>query len=86
MMPDSACGSKSRTGEIGISKGFAQERPQLAEGKFTRTDLTREQAVARLKQEAEEMVGGEFDASKVKGAMTLYQIEAAQGRDSVGLK
>ncbi len=46
----------------------------VAEGKFDRTDLTREQAVARAKEEAEES-GRKFDASKVKGAMTLYQIE-----------
>jgi hypothetical protein len=46
----------------------------VAEGKFTKTELTREQAIAQAKEEAEDN-GRKFDASKVKGAMTLYQIE-----------
>lgn len=46
----------------------------IAEGKFTRTELTKEQAIARAKEEAEES-GRKFDPSKVKGGMTVYQIE-----------
>jgi len=46
----------------------------IAEGKFTKRELTREQAVAQAKEEAEE-TGRKFDASKVKGGVTLYQIE-----------
>lgn len=46
----------------------------VAEGKFTKTELTREQAVARAKEEAEDN-GRKFDPAKVKGPMTLYQIE-----------
>ncbi len=47
----------------------------VAEGKFTKTELTREQAVAQAKEEAQEN-GRKFDPSKVKGRTTLYQIEA----------
>jgi hypothetical protein len=46
----------------------------VAEGRFTRTELTREQAIAQAKEEAADN-GRKFDPSKVKGAMTLYQIE-----------
>ena len=46
----------------------------VAEGKFTKTELTREQAVAQAKEEAADR-GKKFDPAKVKGAMTLYQIE-----------
>ena len=46
----------------------------IAEGKFTKRELTPEQAVAQAKEEAEE-TGRKFDASKVKGGVTLYQIE-----------
>jgi len=46
----------------------------VAEGKFTKTELTREQAVAQAKEEAEEN-GRKFDPAKVKGGITLYQIE-----------
>jgi hypothetical protein len=46
----------------------------IAEGKFTKTELTREQAVAQAKEDAEEN-GRKFDPAKVKSGMTLYQIE-----------
>ena len=46
----------------------------VAEGKFTKTELTREQAIARAKEEAEDN-GRKFDPAKVKGPMTVYQIE-----------
>jgi len=46
----------------------------VAEGKFTKTELTREQAIAEAKEEAEDR-HQKFDPAKVKGAMTLYQIE-----------
>ena len=46
----------------------------VAEGKFTKTELTREQAVAQAKENAEES-GRKFDPAKVKSGMTLYQIE-----------
>lgn len=46
----------------------------VAEGKFTKTELTREQAIAQAQEEAEDN-GRKFDPAKVKGGMTLYQIE-----------
>jgi len=46
----------------------------VAEGKFTKTELTREQAIAEAKEEAEDR-HQKFDPAKVKGGMTLYQIE-----------
>jgi hypothetical protein len=48
----------------------------VAEGKFTKTELTREQAVAQAKEEAEDN-GRKFDPAKVKGPMTMYQIEGS---------
>lgn len=52
----------------------AAGKTAVAEGKFTKTELTREQAIAQAKEEAEDN-GRKFDPSKVKGGMTLYQIE-----------
>ncbi len=45
----------------------------IAEGKFSKTQLTREQAVAQAKEAAEES-GRKFDPSKIKTGMTLYEI------------
>jgi hypothetical protein len=64
---------KVEDGEIVFPKD-SSGKIAVAEGKFTRTELTREQAVARAKEEAEDN-GRKFDPSKVKGGMTLYQIE-----------
>ena len=47
----------------------------VAEGKFTKTELTREQAVAQAKEEAEEK-GRKFDPDSVKSGTTIYQIQA----------
>lgn len=47
-----------------------------AEGKLMKFELTREQAVARAKHEAEEQ-GRKFDPKSVKGGMTIYQIQGA---------
>ena len=46
----------------------------IAEGTFTETRLTREQAVERAKHEAEEK-GRKFDPSTVKGPVTSYQVQ-----------
>ena len=46
----------------------------IAEGKFTKKELSKEQVVAQAKEEAEES-GRKFDPSKVKGGMTLLQIQ-----------
>jgi hypothetical protein len=47
----------------------------IAEGKFTKTEQTREQAVARAKHEAED-AGKPFDESKVKAGV-VYAIEGS---------
>ena len=52
----------------------ASGRTAIAEGKLSKTELTREQAVAQAKEEAEE-AGRKFDPASVKGGITFYQIE-----------
>jgi hypothetical protein len=64
---------KVEDGDIVFPKDSAG-KVALAEGKFTKTELTREQVLERAKEEAEE-TGHKFDPSKVKGGMTFYQIE-----------
>lgn len=49
-------------------------RQAIAEGKLVKLQLTRDQALARARHEAEEQ-GGRFDASFVKGPSTVYQIQ-----------
>ena len=54
----------------------------VAEGKLTRMDLTRDQAVARAKHEAEERTGPgsdgrKFDPKSIRGPDSIYQIQAA---------
>jgi hypothetical protein len=46
----------------------------LAEGKFSKLELTREQAAARAEEEAKDK-GRKFDPASVKGGATIYQIE-----------
>jgi hypothetical protein len=46
----------------------------LAEGPFTKLDLTREQAIERAREEAADS-GRKFDPSKVKSGTTIYQIQ-----------
>lgn len=48
----------------------------IAEGKFTKTELTKEQAVARAREEAEER-GTKFDPASIKGPVTIYQIQGS---------
>ena len=45
----------------------------VAEGELIKMTLTKEQAIAMAKHEAEEQ-GRKFDASKVKGPKTIFQI------------
>jgi len=47
----------------------------VAEGKFEKEELTREQAIARAKEEAEEK-GKKFDPESVKGPMKVYHLQA----------
>jgi hypothetical protein len=51
-------------------------RVAVAEGKFVKFALTREQAAARAKHEAEEQ-GRKFDPSSVKSGITIYQIQGS---------
>ena len=46
----------------------------VAEGTLRKLELTREQAVARAKHEAEER-GTKFDAASVRSGATIYQIQ-----------
>lgn len=64
---------KVEDGDIVFPKDSAGKMA-VAEGKFTKTELTREQTIARAKEEAEES-GRKFDPSKVKAGMTLLQIQ-----------
>jgi hypothetical protein len=47
----------------------------IAEGKFVKLDLTRDQAAARAREEAE-TTGKKFDPASIKGAVTLYEIRS----------
>ncbi len=64
---------KVNDGDIEFPKDSAG-KTAVAEGKFTKTVLTREQAVEQAKHEAEEM-GRKFDPAIVKAPQTRYQIE-----------
>ncbi len=46
----------------------------VAEGVFSKEELTREQAVARAQEEAKES-GRKFDPASVKSGITVYQIQ-----------
>jgi hypothetical protein len=72
---------KVNDGEIEFPKN-SSGKTAVAEGRFTRIELTREQAVARAKHEAEEMGRG-FDPASIKEGLTTYQI---QGTGAVILK
>ena len=64
---------KVKDGEIEFPKDGAGKMA-VAEGKFTKTELTKEQAIARAKEEAEEK-GAKFDPASVTGPATVYQIQ-----------
>jgi hypothetical protein len=64
---------KVNDGEIVFPKD-ASGKTAVAEGRFTKTVLTREQAVAQAQEEAKEM-GRKFNPASVKSGMTLYQIQ-----------
>ena len=46
------------------------------EGKLARMELTKEQAIARARHEAEEQ-GRQFKAGSVKGPVTIYQLQGS---------
>ena len=64
---------KVEDGDIVIPKDSAGKQA-VAEGKFTKLELSREQAVAQAKEEAEEK-GRKFDPASVKSGVTIYQIQ-----------
>lgn len=64
---------KVNDGEIVFPKDSAG-KTAVAEGQFTKIELTREQAAERAKREAEE-AGKPFDPASVKGAVIQYQIQ-----------
>jgi Domain of unknown function (DUF4920) len=66
---------KVNDGEVEFPKDSAGGTA-VAEGKFTKIVLTREQAVARAKEEAEEK-GEPFDPSSVKSGATIYQVQGS---------
>jgi Domain of unknown function (DUF4920) len=66
---------KVNDGEIDFPKDAAG-RMAVAEGKFTKSELTREQAIARAKEEAQEK-GKTFDPAAVTGPLTVYQIQGS---------
>jgi len=64
---------KVNDGEIEFPKD-ASGKMAIAEGSLNKLELTKEQAVARAKEEAEEKKR-KFDPASVKGPMTIYQIQ-----------
>lgn len=63
---------KVRDGEIVFPKS-AVGKFAIAEGKFVKLEMTREQATALAKHEAEEN-GRKFDPKSITGPKTIYQI------------
>ncbi|MGA1997219.1 MAG: DUF4920 domain-containing protein [Bryobacteraceae bacterium] len=64
---------KVNDGEIVFPKD-ASGKAAVAEGRFTKTVLTRDQAIAQAEEEAKD-AGRKFDPASVKSGMTLYQIQ-----------
>ncbi|MCX6623711.1 MAG: DUF4920 domain-containing protein [Acidobacteria bacterium] len=70
---DKAVRIKVRDGDIVFPKDSAGKKA-VAEGKFLKLELTREQAVTRAEHEAEES-GRKFDPKSVTSGITIYQIQ-----------
>ncbi len=64
---------KVKDGEIVFPKD-AIGKMAVAEGKFAKIELTKEQAIAQAKHEAEEN-HKKFDPESVKGSVTIYQLQ-----------
>ncbi len=64
---------KVNDGELVFPKD-SPGRMAIAEGKLSKQELTREQAIAQAKHEAEEG-GRKFDPKTVKGPVVTYQIQ-----------
>jgi hypothetical protein len=63
---------KVKDGEIAFPKDSAG-KTAVAEGKFAKLQLSKEQAIAQAKHEAEAN-GKKFDPAAVTGPVTIYQI------------
>lgn len=66
---------KVEDGEIVFPKD-AVGKTAIAEGKLTKISLTKEQAIAQAKHEAEER-GAKFKPESVKGPTVMYQIQGS---------
>jgi hypothetical protein len=66
---------KVNDGEIVFPKDSVG-KTAIAEGKLTKSELTKEQAIARAREEAKEK-GAKFDPAKVKGPVTVYEIQGS---------
>ena len=66
---------KVNDGEIEFPKDSAG-KAAVAEGRFDKIELTKEQAIARAEEEAKDK-GKKFDPASVKGGMTIYQIQGS---------
>src|SRR4051794_24630305 len=64
---------KVMDGDIVFPKDGAGQAA-VAEGKFSKSELSKEQAIERAKEEAQEK-GVKFDPATVKGPITVYQIQ-----------
>ncbi len=64
---------KVKDGEIVFPKD-SPGKMAIAEGKLVKLELTKEQAIAQAKHEAEAN-GKRFDAGSITGPKTIYQIE-----------
>ena len=79
MLTDTTTSAKVRIkvedGEIVFPKDSVG-KTAIAEGTFTETKMTHEQAVERARHQAEEQ-GRKFDPSTVKGPVTSYQVQGS---------
>ena len=66
---------KVNDGEIEFPKD-APGKIAVAEGRFDKIELTKEQAAARAEEEAKDK-GKKFDPASVKGPVTIYQIQGS---------
>jgi NACalpha-BTF3-like transcription factor len=66
---------KVKDGEIVFPK-TAVGKTAVAEGKFAKLELTKEQAIAQAQHEAEEN-NRKFDPASITGPKTIYQIQGA---------
>ena len=64
---------KVNDGEIEFPKD-SPGKVAVAEGKFTKSELTKEQAVEHAREEAKDK-GKTFDAASVTGPQTVYQVQ-----------